>query len=841
MKITSKKKDKEYIKNIDLDLCYAKSEKTESGDTVPGMTVYQHSYCAGKVAECLASQFPYSVSEGFFPDGYQLIVALHDIGKISPSFQYTITSVFDESKKLEIRTKLDLTENYHIKHSLVSYASLARIFGEKIAYIEGSHHGFLEKKDTDCLNSLYGGRIWQEARENLLKQLEMDFNNCNPKTVDDIHVDYLAGLTIISDWISSSISIKEFNDNPECIFQQKVSEAGFKKYQYKQGLSFEDIFGFEFRPQQKALCQSINEPGVYILESGTGSGKTEAALYAAYLMLEQGKGNGIYFALPSVLTSMSILGRVKQFLSKILEDEASVKLIFNNSFLYSCSDSEPSWFDSRKRLILAPFGVGTVDQALMSVISVKHSSVRTFGLAGKVVIIDEIHSYDCYTSTLIRQLINKLVSLGSTVIILSATLKSSDKASLIGCSETETEKNDFYPCVTVKQKNDIVFIPISQNENREVVLKHEENEKYALEKAVDDASEGRFVLWIENTVFEAQTTYLKLLSRSSDEYKVGLIHSRFTATDREKKEKKYLNLFGKNAWKDRISSSKGFILVGTQILEQSLDIDADVLYTKLAPADMIFQRIGRLWRHNHPERQGRPVCHIIHPDLNSAVNNPDVLKPSSFVYEPYVLIRTLSEIENVSSYILPNEIRKVLDRIYAPDSYLDAYETVKTMKSILIQNRQKKEALARRSQIRIGYVSDSEASTRYIEYKTKRVLILNHLNLKNSEIVLSDGNRLILEKSADVRENASISFLIEKNIVNVPENQIPEILPESEKLNNLLSKFIFIGSAENNDRICVLLRCGKNHLSDIFGNVLMGLNYNEEIGFRFLKEDTVDR
>ena len=103
---------------------------------------------------------------------------------------------------------------------------------------------------------------------------------------------------------------------------------------------------------------------------------------------------------------------------------------------------------------------------------------------------------------------------------------------MIGCSETETEKNDFYPCVTVKQRNDIVFIPISQNENREVVLKHEENEKYALEKAVDDASEGRFVLWIENTVFEAQTTYLKLLSRSSDEYKVGLIHSRFTATDR---------------------------------------------------------------------------------------------------------------------------------------------------------------------------------------------------------------------------------------------------------------------------------------------------------------------
>ena len=173
-----------------------------------------------------------------------------------------------------------------------------------------------------------------------------------------------------------------------------------------------------------------------------GIGKTEAALYAAYQALTQGSATGIYFALPTQLTSDKIYDRMNSFLAKVLAEDCKFRslLLHSSAWLRDTELGEEGmpgngWFSSRKRGLLAPFAVGTIDQALMGVMNVKHGFVRTFGLAGKVVILDEVHSYDSYTGTIIDKLVQTLRELDCTVIILSATLTAERRVRLAWARE----------------------------------------------------------------------------------------------------------------------------------------------------------------------------------------------------------------------------------------------------------------------------------------------------------------------------------------------------------------------------------------------------------------------
>ena len=168
--------------------------------------------------------------------------------------------------------------------------------------------------------------------------------------------------------------------------RKALDHAGFLPLSLQTGLSFEALFGFSPREVQQAFIDQVSGPGVYILEAPMGMGKTEAALYAAYRMLEQGKAGGIYFALPTQLTSNKIHDRVNAFLSRILlQDSLQAPLLLHGkAWLKTFSEQEMGedaapgkpWFQSGKRGLLAPFAVGTIDQALMAVIRVRHSAVR---------------------------------------------------------------------------------------------------------------------------------------------------------------------------------------------------------------------------------------------------------------------------------------------------------------------------------------------------------------------------------------------------------------------------------------------------------------------------------
>ena len=220
-----------------------------------------------------------------------------------------------------------------------------------------------------------------------------------------------------------------------------------------------------------------------------------------------------------------------------------------------------SWFASSKHAMLARFGVGTVDQALQGVVAVKHFFVRRFGLAGKVVILDELHSYDVYTGTLITQLIRELLALRCSVIILSATLTKARRQELIAAagSQAETAASLSYPLVTVaREREPVVEVPVESPVSRKLKLKTTAlTEDEILMECIDRAESGQHVLYLRNTVAEAQETCRKAKGSVRDTLvEVATLHSRFPFFRRQELENVWLERLGKR----RSDECKGSLL-----------------------------------------------------------------------------------------------------------------------------------------------------------------------------------------------------------------------------------------------------------------------------------------
>ena len=280
---------------IDISLCLAKTEESE-GRIIPGVSVLEHSLLSGRVAECLSSNLITCCSNNLFPRGFNLLVALHDIGKISLPFQLKLQRALSDYYENNEEKRLSIKDNSigtDIKHDQISLVSLLSI-SEKIeaAIIVGSHHGHYHSsgqwQDTD---RILGGDAYSNARKELFKELSSIFG-CDLPDLDKSleKIDFLTGLTIVSDWISSSISKQQLLASDVSVSAYNaVKEKGFRELRIKENLSFSDIFGFEPRECQKTFYDTVKAPGVYTLEVEMGQGKTEAALYAAYKLLSEKK------------------------------------------------------------------------------------------------------------------------------------------------------------------------------------------------------------------------------------------------------------------------------------------------------------------------------------------------------------------------------------------------------------------------------------------------------------------------------------------------------------------------------------------------------------------------
>jgi CRISPR-associated endonuclease/helicase Cas3 len=466
--------------------------KTDLGTVA--MRLPTHCSIAGSVGRTLVLRDQYSWSAGL-----PVMAACHDVGKCSAPFLSQSTSWMEG---FGMEALVERWRRSKIRHECFTQASIAEILEERglpssAAQILGAHHGLWQMADLGELDLREWRVFFKAQRVALVELLESEFGPLPAETFSDTQARYLAGAVSVCDWIASNPDFFPYGDDyPEQLRDQlaakAISRIGLTPAPFKSGLMFEECFGFTPNDMQRATADLPLDRGLYLIEADTGSGKTEAALFLAYRLIAAGAAHGIYFALPTQLASNLILRRVQKALRKFspsnrgctaLDDHVEwaeigdlspnqdrfpthvglVRLCHGSAWLEQrnyrpviASDGSLdgfSWFSSSRRGLLYPFGAGTIDQALLSTLkSVKHSAVRTFGLAGKAVIIDEAHSYDRYTGTLVEKLATQCEELGSPLIILSATLPAAIKQRLCNIFNSGSPVCLDYTSQAVEQK-----------------------------------------------------------------------------------------------------------------------------------------------------------------------------------------------------------------------------------------------------------------------------------------------------------------------------------------------------------------------------------------------------
>jgi len=424
-----------------------------------------------------------------------------------------------------------------------------------------------------------------------------------------------------------------------------------------------------------------------------------------------GLGEGVFVALPTMATANAMHGRLEKALGGLFESGASLVLAHGKSQVASALDrletgetgtvdGEPavrSWFnawigDSRKKAFFASVGAGTIDQAFLCVLPKKHLTLRQYALAGRILIVDEAHTCDAYMGEELKTLLELHARFGGSAIVLSATLAQSMRADLVwafahGRGVPSKAKAPFqaelrsvhYPLLTrwsAATGGEEIEVDTVREFARSVAVERIESRSDAVALALAQAARGAAVAVICNAVDSAMETWQGLLDAGHDPDRCHLFHARFLVDDRLDVEGRVQAWFGRGS---RPDDRRGRILVATQVIEQSLDVDFDVMISDLAPADLIVQRAGRLWRHARDDRPAaRPVLHVLSPDPTTAVD-PKWLEPvlgaAAFVYDlPGVTWRSARDLLGKGRLETPGDLRRLIEAAYdgAEDDLPDA-------------------------------------------------------------------------------------------------------------------------------------------------------------------------
>jgi CRISPR-associated endonuclease/helicase Cas3 len=784
--------------------CWAKTNDSDE----PGLTPYEHCLNVGLVAEQLAKARPIS---NIPRPWVRLLAAWHDIGKVSPGFQVKcskwLTKQGLETQAIEERWG-DLERNHgrvsqYTINNMLKCSAFPSKLRRRVSQLIGGHHGRLF---SDRLVDSPGmsNDEWERQRQTLASELKQALALGEDDGIFEADEDWLyvlAGLVSVADWVGSDerfFSTEGGRDIEDATkdASRAVTTLGLVRDLPRVPKDFEELFPFPPNALQEAAMREIVEPGVYVIEAPMGMGKTEAALATAQRLVAEGKADGIYFALPTQATSNRIHLRMASFCENAFGEGADVRLVHASSWLADeLPFPQPSnsgsteglegesfdarvarrWFGSSRRALLSSFGVGTVDQCLLGVIAAKHFFVRRYGLARKVVIIDEIHSYDVYTGLLIDKLVQAVTATGGTALILSATLTTERRLQLLEANEenpetTEREETGF-PLISGRRTEDNVYIASRSVEpppDKKVGIRFASRPD-ATTEAIDLASGGACVLWICNTVASAQETFRSLqLLRAEGQTEIGLLHSRFPFFRREELEEHWMSALGK----DGSHRPNGCILVSTQIVEQSVDLDADLLVTELAPTDMLLQRMGRLWRHPRNARTlNSPQTLIIKEDaslerlLEADANEiREVFGPKGKVYEPYILLRTLRLWAERQSLSLPGDIRGILNDTYAEDQHAPPAWGELLASLVEKRKRYRSKAIVASNPTGILQTEDREGiATRISEMETIPILLTREYD--DESIVLADGSEMLLPNG---EFDYPLAKALHRNLVKVP-------------------------------------------------------------------------
>jgi CRISPR system Cascade subunit CasA len=580
----------------------------------------------------------------------------------------------------------------------------------------------------------------------------------------------LTALVILADWIASSAELFPY------VTAEGASKGGDERLEAAwRGLDLpapwtpgepagtaEELFGARFelptaakpRPVQLEavrVAREMDPAGLLVIEAPMGEGKTEAALAAAEILAARTGAGGLMVALPTRATGNAMFDRLLTWLDHLPKDATSnsVFLAHAKAALHDSwsgllragtrtiaavdsdgtqQQSEPGarkrnsaaglqahqWLRGRKKGLLASFTVGTVDQVLFAALKSRHLALRHLALAGKVVIIDEVHAYDACMSTYLERALEWLAAYRVPVILLSATLPAARRKALAcayaGADTALTDlPADAYPLLTTVSRDGgtrFIHPPAAAGRRTDIRIEALDDDLTALADRLEAELEGGgCALVVRNTVDRVQEAAERLRERFGEE-RVTVTHSRFTAADRARKDAELLSRFGP----DGARPEDKHIVVASQVVEQSLDIDFDLLATDLAPVDLMLQRMGRLHRHprERPVRLRAPQCLVTGTDW--ATDPPEPVRGSVGVYEGrHLLLRTLAVLR---PYLhegrplrLPEDISPLVQAVYGdepvgPEGWAGTLEEHRTAHRTLLAGKRERAEVYRLGPVR---------------------------------------------------------------------------------------------------------------------------------------------
>lgn len=585
----------------------------------------------------------------------------------------------------------------------------------------------------------------------------------------------LSGFVVMADWIASDeryftgvpdlagVTMPQARQRAESAWSKLGLRGGWGALPTPGPEAFQDRFGHGPRASQELVLDVVRRmggPGLVIVEAPMGEGKTKAALAAAELMAARHGADGVFLGMPTQATADPMFTQVRSWLREVgdgLEDQVALlhgKRMFNKEWrgllegagewgqgadepftsvgedeygmsgdsFDGCEGTErrapAEWFLGRRRGLLSPFAVGTIDQLLYAATRTRHVMLRMAGLVGKVVILDEVHAADVYMSQFLLEGLWWLGQAGVPVVLLSATLPPEQRRRLVAAylagtrsaevsEDVELAEPQGYPSVTAAWsgpdgrprprplvestdpwRDDLpVRIEVLDEPSAATGSPARQDDGAAADGAVVDClkdrlADGGCVLVIRNTVARAQSTFEALRKEFGSD--VRLLHGRLHAGHRADRTQEVLKLLGPPA--EGPERPGRLIVVATQLAEQSFDVDADLLITDLAPMDLLLQRIGRLHRHdnvNRPDRLSRPTVVVTGLHLHDD-QAPHVLRASEKIYGRYLLLRTAAEIERAAkaggnTWSIPRQVPELVARVYGtetvvPEAWTEAEE-----------------------------------------------------------------------------------------------------------------------------------------------------------------------
>ncbi|GLZ78354.1 CRISPR-associated helicase/endonuclease Cas3 [Actinorhabdospora filicis] len=664
------------------------------------------------------------------------VAALHDTGKVTEAFVRKDADAFAKLSGYPVVAGNDQNHAFAV-HTFLAEA-LRDLWGltagsdaecVRLAQLLGGHHGGYSPLDGRAMGApgkyapWLGWGKWDQQRRLLVAALHELFGSPTPTgSLTKEGAVFITAIVILADWLASQVTYiaARIGSVPaqagRGVLAAHLEAArhdapGFVEAAQLGGAtvdagSFAEEFPFDPNDLQASIAQNLpgllRGAGILLVTAPTGEGKSEASWHAARLMGEASGRRGFFLGLPTMATADQAYQRVEEYLNRHLTSRSALTLLHSMAWLSKAYDpaTEPGrvdgvssrdwvraleWLRGHKRGMLANWALGTVDQALLAVVKVRHNVLRMLGLANKTVIIDEVHAYDAYMQGLLLRLLHWLGATGTPVILLSATVSGRMANRLIAAylegagqvngrdRQPVTYPGWAYACAVT---GEVHPFQVASRHRRLAITRHEVPlvngvpERLGvltgeLAPLLDAGGTGAVIC---TTVAEAQETFQSVrdwVQGSGARVDVWLLHSRFRVEDREEHTRKILARLGKEG-RGPDGKRAATILISTALIEQSLDIDLDLLVTDLAPMALLLQRAGRLWRHV-AEQLKTPLVRPAWASERLAVMVPTGKKgelrlPKRWIYDEALMIRTLDALTDVVD--VPGDVQSLIDTVY---------------------------------------------------------------------------------------------------------------------------------------------------------------------------------